>query len=108
MRSRGDKESFGCGLSSQADVADSGKSAVAVRRESSAVPYHMGYEIMKVYYEKLAEKVEILEVILPTKEKSEFSCRCRVNRRKGSKKCLLKHRWGDAKECGGWRRETAS
>lgn len=53
---------------------------------------------MKVYYEELAGRVEILEVILPTKEKSELSCR--VNRRKGSKRYPLKHRRGDAKECG--------
>ena len=74
--------------------------SVAVRPESSAVPYHMGYETMKLYYEELAERVEVLEVILPTREKSDLSCRCRVNRKKGSKRSLLKHRWGDAKECG--------
>ena len=95
----GDKESFRFGLRSQADMADSGKSAVALRGESSAVPYYMGHGIMKVYYEELAEIVEVLELILPTKEKSEHSCR--VNCRKGSKRCPLKHRRGDAKECGG-------
>lgn len=55
--------SFGFGLRPQADVADSGKSAVAVRRDSSACLITMGHGIMKLYYEEVPERVEILEVI---------------------------------------------
>lgn len=66
------KESFDFRLILPAEVADSGKSVVAVRRESSAVAYHMGHGIMKVYHKELAERVEVLDIGGNSADKGEF------------------------------------
>ena len=84
MSSRGDRESFGFSLRLQADEADSGKECCGGASRVDPCAYHMGPGFMKAYYEELTERVEILEVVLPTKEKSELNCTC--NRRKGSKR----------------------